>query len=125
MEERGRQHALYHGRRRTFEILRNYGVIVSAHTSLCAAPIYEYGTEEQKKKYLPKLCSGEWLGAFGLTEPNAGTDASAQQTTATPDGDYYILNGNKIFITNAGYAKVYIIMAMTDRSLGLVVFRLL
>ena len=94
------------------------GVIVSAHTSLCAAPIYEFGTEEQKKKYLPKLCSGEWLGAFGLTEPNAGTDASAQQTTATLDGDYYILNGNKIFITNAGYAKVYIIMAMTDRSLG-------
>ncbi len=94
------------------------GVIVSAHTSLCAAPIYEFGTEEQKNKYLPKLCSGEWIGAFGLTEPNAGTDASAQQTTAILDGDDYILNGSKIFITNAGYAHVYIIMAMTDRSLG-------
>lgn len=94
------------------------GVIVSAHTSLCAAPIYEFGTEEQKTKYLPKLCSGEWIGAFGLTEPNAGTDASAQQTTAIPDGDDYILNGSKIFITNAGYAHVYIIMAMTDRSQG-------
>lgn len=94
------------------------GVIVSAHTSLCAAPIYEFGTEEQKTKYLPKLCSGEWIGAFGLTEPNAGTDASAQQTTAILDGDDYILNGSKIFITNAGYAHVYIIMAMTDRSQG-------
>ncbi len=94
------------------------GVIVSAHTSLCAAPIYEYGNEAQKQKYLPKLCSGEWLGAFGLTEPNAGTDASAQQTTAVADGDHYILNGSKIFITNAAYAQVYIIMAMTDKTLG-------
>ena len=83
------------------------GVVVSAHTSLCAAPIYEHGTEEQKMKYLPKLCSGEWLGAFGLTEPNAGTDAAAQQTTAVDAGDHYILNGNKIFITNAAYAHVY------------------
>ncbi len=94
------------------------GVIVSAHTSLCAAPIYEFGSEEQKQKYLPKLCSGEWIGAFGLTEPNAGTDASAQQTLAVLDGDHYVLNGSKIFITNAGYAHVYIIMAMTDKSLG-------
>ncbi|MDR2010691.1 MAG: acyl-CoA dehydrogenase [Bacteroidales bacterium] len=94
------------------------GVIVSAHTSLCIAPIYEQGTEEQKRKYMPKLCSGEWLGAFGLTEPNAGTDASAQQTTAIPDGDEYVLNGSKIFITNAAYAQVYIVMAMTDKSLG-------
>lgn len=69
-------------------------------------------------KYLPKLCSGEWIGAFGLTEPNAGTDAAAQQTTAVPDGDNYILNGNKIFITNAEYAHVYIIFAMTDKSRG-------
>lgn len=69
-------------------------------------------------KYLPKLCSGEWLGAFGLTEPNAGTDASAQQTTAVLDGDEWVLNGNKIFITNAGYAHVYVIFAMTDKSLG-------
>lgn len=94
------------------------GVIVSAHTSLCAAPIMEYGTEEQKCQYLPKLASGEWIGAFGLTEPNAGTDASRQQTTAVEDGDSYILNGTKIFITNAEYANVYIILAMTDKTLG-------
>ncbi len=94
------------------------GVVVSAHTSLCCAPIMEHGTEEQKKKYLPKLASGEWIGAFGLTEPNAGTDASAQQTIAVKEGDNYILNGSKIFITNAGYANVYIIMAMTDKSKG-------
>ena len=94
------------------------GVIVSAHTSLCVAPIMENGTLDQKKKYLPKLASGEWLGAFGLTEPNAGTDAAAQQTTAVLDGDEWVLNGNKIFITNAGYAQVYVIAAMTDKSLG-------
>ena len=73
------------------------GVIVSAHTSLCASPIYEFGNEEQRKKYLPKLCSGEWIGAFGLTEPNAGTDASAQQTMAVAEEDHYVLNGSKIF----------------------------
>ncbi|MDK2867628.1 MAG: butyryl-CoA dehydrogenase [Clostridiales bacterium] len=94
-------------------------VVVSAHTSLCASPIYEFGTEEQKKKYLIPLAKGEKLGAFGLTEPNAGTDAAGQQTTAVRDGDYYILNGSKIFITNAGYADVYIVMAMTDRAKGL------
>lgn len=94
------------------------GVIVSAHTSLCAWPIYQFGTEEQKEKYLTPLLKGEMLGAFGLTEPNAGTDASAQQTTAKLEGDHYILNGSKIFITNSGYADVYIIMAMTDKSLG-------
>lgn len=94
------------------------GVVLSAHTSLCTAPIYEHGTEEQKKKYLPKLCSGEWIGAFGLTEPNAGTDAAAQQTFAEEEDDHYILNGNKIFITNAEYAHVYVIFAMTDKSLG-------
>ncbi|MBS7525857.1 acyl-CoA dehydrogenase [Fusibacter paucivorans] len=94
-------------------------VVVSAHTSLCASPIYEFGTEEQKKKYLIPLAKGEKLGAFGLTEPNAGTDAAGQQTTAVKDGDYYILNGSKIFITNAGYADVYIVMAMTDRAKGL------
>ncbi|ODU57944.1 MAG: acyl-CoA dehydrogenase [Clostridium sp. SCN 57-10] len=94
------------------------GVIVSAHTSLCCAPIYENGTEEQKRKYLPKLCSGEWIGAFGLTEPNAGTDASGQQTTAVLDGDNYVLNGSKIFITNAAAADVFIIFAMTDKKAG-------
>ena len=93
------------------------GVIVSAHTSLCAAPIYENGTPEQKEKYLPKLCSGEWLGAFGLTEPGAGTDAQGQQTTAVEDGDYWVLNGSKIFITNAGYADVFIVIAVTDKVL--------
>jgi len=94
------------------------GVIVSAHTSLCAAPIYESGTEAQKDKYLPKLATGQWLGAFGLTESGAGTDAAGQQTTAVLDGDNYILNGTKIFITNAGAAHVYIIIAMTDKSKG-------
>ena len=94
------------------------GVVLSAHTSLCVAPILENGTEEQKMKYLPKLCSGEWIGAFGLTEPNAGTDAAMQQATAVDAGDKWILNGSKIFITNAGYANVYIVMAMTDKSLG-------
>ncbi len=93
-------------------------IIVSAHTSLCAAPIYEFGNKAQKEKYLTPLCKGEKLGAFGLTEPNAGTDASAQQTTAILEGDHYILNGSKIFITNAGYADIYIIFAMTDRSKG-------
>ena len=94
------------------------GVVVSAHTSLCMVPILEFGTEEQKKKYLPKLASGEWIGAFGLTEPNAGTDSSAQQTTAVLDGEEWVLNGNKIFITNAGYAELYLIIAMTDKSQG-------
>ncbi len=94
------------------------GVIVSAHTSLCSVPILEYGNEEQKQKYLPKLASGEWLGAFGLTEPNAGTDASSQQTVAVESGDNYILNGTKIFITNSEYADVYIVLAMTDKSQG-------
>lgn len=96
------------------------GVILSAHTSLCCNPIYEYGTEAQKKKYLPKLCSGEWLGAFGLTEPGAGTDAGGVKTMAVLDekGENYILNGTKIFITNSGYADVFIIIAMTDRTRG-------
>ena len=93
------------------------GVIVSAHTSLCAAPIYENGTPEQKAKYLPKLCSGEWLGAFGLTEPGAGTDAQGQQTIAKEEDDCWVLNGSKIFITNAGFADVFIVIAVTDHVL--------
>ncbi|APM37774.1 acyl-CoA dehydrogenase [Clostridium kluyveri] len=92
--------------------------ILSAHVSLCAAPIYDWGTEEQKKKYLVPLAKGEKLGAFGLTEPNAGTDAAGQQTTAVLDGDNYILNGQKIFITNGAYADIFVVMAMTDRSKG-------
>ena len=90
-------------------------VVISAHTSLCAAPIFENGTEEQRQKYLPKLCSGEWIGAFGLTEPGAGTDAQGQQTVAVLDesGENWILNGSKIFITNAGFANVFIVIAVT------------
>ena len=97
------------------------GVIVSAHTSLGTWPILKFGTEKQKQKYLPKLASGEWIGAFGLTEPNAGTDAAGQQTMAVqdPETGEWILNGSKIFITNAGYANVYVIIAMTDKSKGL------
>ncbi|TFH96154.1 acyl-CoA dehydrogenase [Porphyromonas levii] len=94
------------------------GVVVSAHSSLCCDPIKQFGTEEQKQKYLPRLAGGEWIGAFGLTEPNAGTDAAGQQTFAVEEEDHYVLNGNKIFITNAEYAHVYIIFAMTDKSLG-------
>ena len=94
------------------------GVIVSAHTSLCATPIFLFGTEEQKQKYLVPLAKGEKLGAFGLTEPGAGTDASGQKTTAVLDGDHYVLNGSKIFITNAGPAEIYVVMAMTDKEKG-------
>lgn len=94
------------------------GVVVSAHTSLCCDPIQTYGTQEQKEKYLIPLAKGEKLGAFGLTEPGAGTDASGQQTKAVLDGDSYILNGSKIFITNGKYADIYIIFAMTDKSKG-------
>ena len=94
------------------------GVIVSAHTSLGSDPIKKFGTPEQKEKYLKPLASGEKLGAFGLTEPGAGTDASGQQTKAVLDGDEYVLNGSKIFITNGKEADIYIIFAMTDKSKG-------
>lgn len=94
------------------------GVIVSAHTSLCAEPINKFGTEEQKQKFLIPLAKGEKLGAFGLTEPGAGTDAAGQQTKAVLDGDEYVLNGTKIFITNGKEADTYIIFAMTDKSQG-------
>lgn len=94
------------------------GVILSAHTSLCASVIYENGTQAQREKYLPDLNQGKKLGAFGLTEPGAGTDAAGQQTTAVLDGDNYILNGSKIFITNGGVAETFIIFAMTDKSQG-------
>ncbi len=94
------------------------GVICSAHTSLCAWPIYGWGNEEQKQKYLPKLLKGEHLGAFGLTEPNAGTDASGQQTRAEDKGDHWLINGAKVFITNGGYADIFVVMAMTDKSKG-------
>ena len=90
------------------------GVIVSAHTSLCCDPIQTYGTEEQKQKYLVPLAQGEKLGAFGLTEPGAGTDAQGQQTKAVLDGDEWVLNGSKIFITNGKEADVYVIFAVTS-----------
>ena len=94
------------------------GITLSASVSLCATPIYMFGTEEQKQKYLTPICEGRTIGAFGLTEPSAGTDASAQQTTAVLKGDKYILNGSKIFITNGYVADVFVVFAMTDKSKG-------
>mgnify|MGYP000872160226 FL=1 len=94
------------------------GVILSAHVSLGSWPIFAYGTEEQKQKYLIPLAKGEKLGAFGLTEPNAGSDPGEMETTAVLDGDYYILNGGKIFITNADKADIYIIFAVTTPDIG-------
>jgi butyryl-CoA dehydrogenase len=91
------------------------GVIVSAHTSLCIDPIMTYGTEEQKQKYVVPLAKGEKLGAFGLTEPGAGTDAQGQQTKAVLDGDEWVLNGSKCFITNGKEADIYIIIAVTGK----------
>jgi butyryl-CoA dehydrogenase len=95
------------------------GVILSAHVSLGSWPIFAYGTEEQKQKYLVPLAKGEKLGAFGLTEPNAGSDASGTETTAVLDGDYYTLNGGKIFITNADKADTYVVFAVTTPDIGI------
>ena len=100
------------------KVCASTGVTLSAHTSLCTWPIYKFGTEDQKKKYLPDLCSGRKLGAFGLTEPSAGTDAAMQKTVAEDKGDHYLLNGSKIFITNAEPASVYVVFAMTDKEKG-------
>lgn len=94
------------------------GVSIAVHTSLCCGPIEAFGTQEQKEKYLPPLAAGEKLGAFALTEPSAGTDAAAQRTTAQDMGDHFLLNGNKIFITNGEVADTYVVFAMTDKSLG-------
>lgn len=94
------------------------GVILSAHVSLGSYPIFAFGTEEQKKKYLAPLASGKKLGAFGLTEPNAGSDAGETETTAVFDGQNWILNGNKIFITNAGKADTYVVFAVTEPGKG-------
>ncbi|MDU1413869.1 MAG: acyl-CoA dehydrogenase [Clostridium sp.] len=94
------------------------GVILSAHTSLGAGAIDQFGTPEQKAKYLTPLAKGDKIGAFGLTEPNAGTDAAGQQTTAVLEGDHYVLNGSKIFITNGGVADTFVVFAMTDKSKG-------
>jgi len=95
------------------------GIGVSVHTSLCAWPIYHYGTEEQKQTYLRPLAEGTTLGAFGLTEPNAGTDAAAASTIAVKDGDHYVLSGTKVFNTNGGEAGIYVVFAMTDKAAGL------
>ena len=95
------------------------GIIVSVNNSLACFPLLHFGTEEQKKRYLVPLASGDKLGAFGLTEPGAGTDAGAQRTVAEKDGDHYIINGSKIFITNGPVADTLIIFAMTDRAKGM------
>ena len=94
------------------------GLSYAAHVSLGTNPIYKFGTEEQKRKFVPKLCSGEYIGCWALTEPGTGSDASAQKTTAKLVGDHYVLNGTKQFSTNATDADVAVIMAMTDMSLG-------
>lgn len=94
------------------------GVILSVHTSVGTNPILYFGTEEQKQKYVPKLASGEYLGAFCLTEPNAGSDAASLKTRAVKDGDEYVLNGSKVFITNGGEADVYIVFASTNPEAG-------
>ena len=94
------------------------GAIIQTHVALCCWPIFTYGTDEQKQKYLPDLTTGRKIGAFGLTEANAGTDAAGMQTTAVDMGDYWLLNGSKIFISGGGHADVYIVIALTDRSKG-------
>ena len=94
------------------------GIIVAAHNSLCTNHIFLAGNEAQRRKYIPKLASGEWLGAWGLTEPGSGSDASAARTTAVRKGDNWVLNGNKTFITNAHYADVAVVIAVTDRAQG-------
>ena len=94
------------------------GVILSAHVSLGTWPIFAFGTEEQKQKYLVPLARGEKIGAFGLTEPNAGSDAGGTETTAIDKGDYWLLNGQKIFITNGGVADTYVVFAVTTPDIG-------
>jgi len=100
------------------KVCASTGVTISAHTSLCAWPIQKFGTDEQKAKYLPDLATGAKLGAFGLTEPAAGTDAAMQKSVAEDKGDHYLLNGTKVFITNGSYADTYVVFAMTDASKG-------
>ena len=94
------------------------GVIVSAHNSLCLSPVYYFGTEEQKKKYVSKLTTGEWIGCFGITEPGAGSDAAGTTTTAELKDGKWILNGTKNFITNGGVADVSVVTALTDKGIG-------
>ncbi|MED1605781.1 acyl-CoA dehydrogenase [Cytobacillus kochii] len=92
------------------------GVTLSAHTSLAGWPIYKFGSEEQKQKYLKPMAQGEKIGAYGLTEPGSGSDAGGMKTTARLEGNHYILNGSKIFITNGGEAEIYVVFALTDPS---------
>jgi alkylation response protein AidB-like acyl-CoA dehydrogenase len=94
------------------------GITYSAHISLGGAPLYLFGTEEQKRKYLTPICTGESFGAFGLTEPNAGSDAGGTQTTAREEGDEFVINGSKVYITNASYAKHLALTAITDNKDG-------
>ncbi len=91
---------------------------VAAHTSLCLWPLWTFGSEEQRRKYVPDLASGRKLGAFGLTEPDAGSDAGGTRTTAVRKGEHYVLNGSKIFITNANYADTFVVTAVTDAGRG-------
>ncbi|HEX9795115.1 MAG TPA: acyl-CoA dehydrogenase family protein, partial [Planctomycetota bacterium] len=90
----------------------------AAHVSLGTYPIYAWGREALKERYLERLCSGEYMGAYGLTEPDAGSDSGGTRTTAVEDGDHFVLNGSKCFITNGSYAKTFVCTAQTDRSLG-------
>lgn len=94
------------------------GITISVHTSLCASSINEFGTEEQKEKFLRPLIDGHKIGCFGLTEPNAGSDAGGARTTAVKDGDEYVINGEKIFTTNSGFADTFLVFALTDKSQG-------
>ncbi len=94
------------------------GIIVAAHNSLCSNHIFLAGNEEQRRKYIPRLASGEWLGAWGLTEPNSGSDAAGARTTAVLKGDKWVLNGNKTFITNGHYADAAVVIAVTDKTQG-------
>src|SRR5919197_4009804 len=92
------------------------GIIVAAHTSLCSNHIFLAGSEEQKRKYTPKLASGEFIGAWGLTEPGSGSDAGSARTTAVRKGDKWVINGTKTFITNGSHADVYVVVAVTDKA---------
>src|SRR5947209_6747918 len=92
------------------------GLTVAAHNSLCTGHIYLTGTDEQKKKWLPKLTTGQWLGAWGLTEPGSGSDAAGMLTTAVKNGNEWVLNGTKNFITNASYADISVVLAVTDKN---------
>lgn len=94
------------------------GITISVHTSLCCSCINEFASEEQKQKFLRPLVSGQKVGCFGLTEPEAGTDASGVRTSARKEGDYYVLNGQKVFTTNSGFADTFVIFAMTDKAAG-------